>query len=221
MEHPAHGRLERDLMARLDGVTPGNARETAEWLLAIVGFPIEGRYHIADSNLHHLCENKAAQERIFDVIRQYVFDGELDATHGTCWKIWAQLGVEPETGYALPPDAGERLLRPEVRAELKRLFRIVSANDRVVLGLLRKATDIMNRLPEQERSRKKFERRVWNEQKNHIHHIRNRYYGNETDYSVNLLAATCSITGTKMNRAELAFYSGMANRFFAGSWATG
>ena len=39
------------------------------------------------------------------------------------------------------------------------------------------------------------------------------YYGNETDYSVNLLTATFSIAGAKMNRAELAFYSGMANHF--------
>jgi AraC-like DNA-binding protein len=46
------------------------------------------------------------------------------------------------------------------------------------------------------------------------------YYGNETDYSVNLLAATFSIAGTKMDRAELAFYSGMANHFcwVEGDW---
>ena len=46
------------------------------------------------------------------------------------------------------------------------------------------------------------------------------YYGNETDYSVNLLAATFSIAGTKMDRAELAFYSGMANHFcwIEGNW---
>ena len=46
------------------------------------------------------------------------------------------------------------------------------------------------------------------------------YNGNETDFSVNLLAATFSITGTKMDRAELAFYSGMANHFcwIEGNW---
>jgi len=40
-----------------------------------------------------------------------------------------------------------------------------------------------------------------------------RYDGNETDFGVNLLAATFDIAGTKMDRAELAFYSGMANHF--------
>lgn len=46
------------------------------------------------------------------------------------------------------------------------------------------------------------------------------YYGNETDFSINLLAATFSIAGAEMNRAELAFYSGMANQFcwIEGDW---
>ncbi len=46
------------------------------------------------------------------------------------------------------------------------------------------------------------------------------YDGNETDFGVNLLAATFSIAGTKMDRAELAFYSGMANHFcwVEGDW---
>lgn len=39
------------------------------------------------------------------------------------------------------------------------------------------------------------------------------YDGNETAFSVNLLAATFDIAGTKMDRSELAFYSGMANHF--------
>ena len=39
------------------------------------------------------------------------------------------------------------------------------------------------------------------------------YYGNETDFGVNLLAATFQVAGTKMERPELAFYSGMANHF--------
>ena len=46
------------------------------------------------------------------------------------------------------------------------------------------------------------------------------YDGNETDFGVNLLAATFDIAGTKMDRAELAFYSGMANHFcwIEGNW---
>lgn len=46
------------------------------------------------------------------------------------------------------------------------------------------------------------------------------YNGNETDFSVNLLAATFNIAGPKINRSELAFYSGMANHFcwIEGNW---
>jgi hypothetical protein len=46
------------------------------------------------------------------------------------------------------------------------------------------------------------------------------YDGNETDFGVNLLAATFDVAGTKMGKAELAFYSGMANHFcwIEGDW---
>ena len=39
------------------------------------------------------------------------------------------------------------------------------------------------------------------------------YYGNATDFGVNLLSAAFQVAGTKMSRAELSFYSGMANHF--------
>ncbi len=119
----------------------GGAWETAEWLLEKVGFPIEARWHAADSSLQTLCANKAGKDKIFGMIRQFVFDRELDATHGTCWKIWGQLGVGPNTGYALPENAGKLLLKPEIRDELKRLFSIVFANDKAVLELLHEAAD--------------------------------------------------------------------------------
>lgn len=141
LAHPANAKLEADLMARLDGVSSGNAWETAEWLLEKVGFPIEARWHAADSSLLTLCANTAGKDKIFGMIKQYVFDGELDATHGTCWKIWAQLGVGPNTNYALPENAGEILLKPETQDELKRLFSIVFANDRTVLELLHEAAE--------------------------------------------------------------------------------
>lgn len=46
------------------------------------------------------------------------------------------------------------------------------------------------------------------------------YDGNETDFSVNLLAATFTLAGPAMDRAALSFYSGMANHFcwIEGNW---
>lgn len=46
------------------------------------------------------------------------------------------------------------------------------------------------------------------------------YYGNETEFGVNLLAAAFNITGDKIDRSELSFYSGMSNHFcwIEGDW---
>ena len=46
------------------------------------------------------------------------------------------------------------------------------------------------------------------------------YYGSETDFDVNLLAATCNIAGVKMDRPEVAFFSSMANHlcWIEGEW---
>lgn len=141
LAHPAHAKLEKDLMAKIDAITPENVRETAEWLLAKANFPIEARWHAAESGLPGLCsnggKNQAAWDKAFGMLRQYIFDDEPNNTHGICWKIWKQLGVGTETNYKLPENTAELLLKPETQAELKRLFAIVFENDRVVLGLLR------------------------------------------------------------------------------------
>jgi len=143
LEHPAHVKLEADLYRRIDAITKDNAQETARWLNEIVSFPIEARWHAADSSLARLSGDKAVGDKLFWMIRQYVFDKEHDATHGTCWKIWAQLGVSPKTHYQVPKNAGNLALRPETQAELKRLFAIVFLNDREVLTVMREALALL------------------------------------------------------------------------------
>jgi len=139
LEHPQHAILEAEITRRIDAIGPDNALETAKWLNQIVGFPIEARWHVADSSLQRMTDNETAKERLFHVIEHYVFDNDLDATHGTCWKIWAQLGVGTDTGYATTPKSAELVQQPQAQAELKRLFAIVFENDRLVLGFLREA----------------------------------------------------------------------------------
>lgn len=143
LEHPAHARLEADLNRRIDEITKENAQETAKWLNEIVSFPIEARWHAADSSLQRLSDDSAVADKLFLMIRQYVFDKEHDATHGTCWKIWAQLGVSPESHYRVTRKSGKLVMRPETRAELKRLFSIVFHNDREVLAVLREALALL------------------------------------------------------------------------------
>ncbi len=142
LARPEHAALETEVMRRIDHITPANALQTAQWLNNRAGFPIEARWHVAsctDSTLPRMTDNETVRQKLFGVTAQYVFDNELDATHGTCWKIWGQLGVGPETGYAVMPHSAELVAKPETKAELERLFSIVFENDRIVLGLLREA----------------------------------------------------------------------------------
>lgn len=142
LARPEHAALKAEIMRRIDRIGPDNAFETARWLNERAGFPIEARWHAAsctDSTLSRLTDNETARQKLFGVTERYVFDSNPDSTHGICWKIWKQLGVGPETGYALTPHSAELVGRPETKAELKRLFSIVFENDRIVLGLLREA----------------------------------------------------------------------------------
>lgn len=139
LEHPAHAMLERDVVRRIDAVSPTNALETVCWLGPIAGFPPEARWHAADSSLRWLTGNAAARQKLFGMTRQYVFDGELDATHGISNKLCGMLTLGHAKGYAVLPEAAERIMDAEIRAELKRLFSIVFENDRIVLKLLRDA----------------------------------------------------------------------------------
>ncbi len=138
--------LEREVLRRIDAVTPDNAYDTAVWLNGVVGYPIEARWHTAEcaaATLMRMTENPRVREKLFAVARQYVFDGELDATHGTCWKIWALLGVGSETGYSVAPETAAAIAESAAKEEGKRLFQIVFENDRVVLGLLREARELL------------------------------------------------------------------------------
>lgn len=142
LSHPSHAKLENDIMAKLDAVTPENAEETAMMMCGITGVPIEARWHAAeafcsmDNMISCLTEEQALKSRLSDLFfKKYIADHN-DETHGVCWKIWGLLGVGPETGYWITPESAERLLNPETRNEIKRLFRIVFDNDRAVLAEL-------------------------------------------------------------------------------------
>lgn len=56
--------------------------------------------------------------------------------HDQAWKIWAHLGVSPQTHYCVPHNINELLDKTSVRAELKSLFQELFAIDRQVSHLL-------------------------------------------------------------------------------------
>ena len=151
LEHPTHARLRADLNRKIDEITPENAQQTALWLNEVAGFPIEARWHAAecftsgeaaDFGMMRLTGDPAVRQLLGRLFERYIANGK-DETHGVLWKVWAQLGVGPDTGYAVPPNAGELVMRPEARAELKRLFALVFENDRAVLAALKEAAALL------------------------------------------------------------------------------
>ena len=138
LEHPAHAALERQIYHRIDELNMDNAGETVQWLNDRVDKPIEDRFHMAscaDKIRPTLTDSVKIADCMFQITKQYVFDNELDTTHGTCWKIWRLLGVSPYVDR----HPAAKVVDPITKAELKRLFSIVFENDRIVLDWLRKA----------------------------------------------------------------------------------
>jgi len=151
LKHPAHAALEREVMRRIDQITPDNASDTAKWLSRLAGFPIEARWHAAEAfapgkspvyGILRLTDSQAVRKACEQLFLSYIADNRSE-THGVCWKIWGLLGVGPKTGYRLPPDADELVLRSETRQELERLFALVFENDRTVLHALREAQQLL------------------------------------------------------------------------------
>ncbi|MCL2664349.1 MAG: SGNH/GDSL hydrolase family protein [Defluviitaleaceae bacterium] len=133
--------LEKEVNAKLDGVNEKNAAQTAKFLADTVGFAIEARWHAAEAMtpFMKMTDSEAVREQLMQVLRNYIFDSDCEATHGTCWKIWRCLGISAETGYALPNGSEGNLHDEKNRGELKKLFAAVFENDRVVIKHLREA----------------------------------------------------------------------------------
>ncbi|MCL2512318.1 MAG: hypothetical protein FWF08_00330 [Oscillospiraceae bacterium] len=153
LEHPAHAKLEKEVNRRIDQMTKDNMTATAEWLNGIASFPIEARWHAAETftsgenavnGILRMTDNKAVKELFGRIFFSYIADNN-DETHGILWKVWGLLGVGPKTHYSLP---GKRkviklLSRHDTGNELKRLFAIVFHNDREVLKFLREALSLI------------------------------------------------------------------------------
>lgn len=148
LSDPSHDALENEIMADLSNVTSENAEILSFKLMGINGVPIEARWHAAEAFtskgnlLYSLVDSlassaesnelKAAAEKLAELfLTRYIEDGNNE-THGICWKIWACLNVEPQTGYLPVAESFSLIQRPNVQNELKRLFKIVFDNDRAV-----------------------------------------------------------------------------------------
>jgi len=151
LEQPVHAALEAEIYRRIDEITTENAQTTAVWLNEKASFSVEARYHAAEAftsgetavnGLLRMTGNKVVKDLLGRIFFSYIADNH-DETHGVLWQVWELLGVGPKTGYAVPKNANERMMLPETRAELKRLFALVFKNDRDVLAVLREALEAL------------------------------------------------------------------------------
>ena len=145
LDNPANGRLEREVLRRIEAVPPETAQDTACMLIGIASVPIEARWHAAEAFctrenlLWRLEGSEAVKRELGEALFARYIRNNSGETHGVCWKIWGLLGVGVETGFGPAADSGERLLQKSVQRELKALFSAVFQNDREVLAALMRA----------------------------------------------------------------------------------
>ncbi len=143
LAYPEHDAVLKAIDSALEHVTEENAMDAAYMLTGITGVFIEARWHAGEAFssrenlLSALCDDENIRASLADLFfSRYIQDGNQE-THGLGWKIWELLGVGPKTGYQPTALSQERLMNPETRAELKRLFHKVFDNDRAVLAGIR------------------------------------------------------------------------------------
>lgn len=133
-----HGALEGVIMNALDHVAAENAMDTAGMICAINGVLIEARWHSAEAFLGagnllcNICTNKEIHSRLSNVFFARYIEEDHEETHGIGWKIWAAIGVGPETGYSITQQSADLILQKETQERLKRLFAKIFENDRAV-----------------------------------------------------------------------------------------
>lgn len=143
LAYPEHDAVLAAIDGALEHITLENAMDVAWMLTGITGVFIEARWHAGEAFssrenlLSSLCDDENTKSALADqFFSRYIQDGSGE-THGLGWKIWELLGVGPKTGYQPTALSQERLMNPETRAELKRLFHRVFDNDHAVLAGIR------------------------------------------------------------------------------------
>lgn len=132
---PAREEFKKEVNELIDASDESNAEKNAELLCAITGVPAEARWHAAeafcskDNFLTSLSEGETLQRGLSKVFFERYIKDNNDETHGLCWKLWSLLG-----GPNKSADAGARLLRPETKSHLKRMWAKIFENDEAVLA---------------------------------------------------------------------------------------
>lgn len=131
-------KLEQKIYQKLE--TEPDGKKLGLWLNKINGLTIETRWHASEcyrNTLAPALDNEKGKKFLLEASDLHLH------FHDQAWKVWALLGVSPQTGYCLPRNISELLDKSAARAELKALFQELFAIDRQVSHLLQECCSLL------------------------------------------------------------------------------
>ena len=134
----SRNKLEEKICEKLETQTDG--KKLGGWLNRMNGLAIESRWHASEcyrNTLAPSCDSNKGKEFLLKASDLHLH------FHDQAWKIWALLGVTPQTYYCLPHNIDEFLDQSAARAELKSLFQELFALDRQVSDLLQECLSLL------------------------------------------------------------------------------
>lgn len=131
-------KLEQKIYQKLE--TESDGRKLGMWLNKMNGLAIETRWHASEcyrNTLAPMLDNNTYKKFLLEASDLHLH------FHDQAWRIWALLGVSPQTFYCLPHNISELLDNASTRAELKALFQELFTLDRQVSHLLQECLPLM------------------------------------------------------------------------------
>ena len=124
-------RLEERICQKLE--TEPDGKKLGKWLNQLNGLAIETRWHASECYRNTLAPMSGNGEYKKLLLKASALHLHF---HDQAWKIWALLGVTPQTHYCVPHNINDLLDKSSARAELKSLFQELFSIDRQVSHLL-------------------------------------------------------------------------------------
>ena len=127
----SRNKLEQKIYQKLE--TESDGKKLGKWLNQLNGLAIETRWHASEcyrNTLAPMLDSNKWKEYLLEASDLHLH------FHDQAWKVWALLGVTPQTFYCVPPNIKELLDNSSARAELKSLFQELFTIDRQVSHLL-------------------------------------------------------------------------------------
>ncbi len=134
----SRNKLEQKIYQKLE--TEPDGKKLGKWLNQINGLAIETRWHASEcyrNTLVPMLDNNKCKEFLLKASNLHLH------FHDQAWKVWALLGVSPQTHYCLPRNINELLDKASTRAELKSLFQELFDIDRQVSHLLQECLSLL------------------------------------------------------------------------------